>query len=129
MFPPVENLVSAAPDVPNWKIIPFRPRHGTGYGIEFGETKLGPENIRFKLSGDGDKVGLSLFFIGMEPTDLVKGAAFLLLDTVLGEYDKETKVGFIEWFQLDLYADASELKPFEQLPQAFDAFYEMIGGK
>jgi hypothetical protein len=48
------------------------------------------------------------------------GIAYLLLDQALGEYDVETRVGFIEVKPSN--AAATGAVKLQQLPEAFDAF-------
>lgn len=124
-FSLVEELVANAPETPEWKIIAFRQRGGEICTISIGDIELGSAQIWFRLEGDGDKIGINLYFGGISLNDEVAGASFLLLDNALGEYDMETKVGFIERHQLKSEADVGHLKPFDQLPEAFDAFYTM----
>jgi hypothetical protein len=51
-------------------------------------------------------------------------ASFLLLDNALGEYDVEMKTGFIERHALPQEPEQRGLKPFNELPHTFDAFYD-----
>ena len=125
-FPVVESLVAAAPELGGWKIIAFRQRGDAGAVIQIGAVELGPEQMWFALEKDGDQVGLELYFGGIELSDEVAGAAFILLDVALGEYDVETKVGFVERHQLQPDADVTRLRPFEDLPAAFDEFYRQM---
>ncbi len=124
-FPLVRGLISSAPEISGWEIIAFRQRGGAECTIGMGDIELGPAQMWFRLEGDGDRVGIHLYFGGIELNDEVVGAAFILLDNALGECDMETKVGFIERYQLKPEDDVSQLKPFEKLPEAFDAFYAM----
>ena len=124
-FPAVEQLVAAAPTIPDWKIIAFRQRGDMESTITYGDVELGPQHMQFRLEGDGDRVGIHLYFHDIELNDGVAGAAFILLDNALGEYDMETKVGFIERYQLQTADERIDVKPFEQLPAAFDAFHVM----
>ena len=125
-FPVVQSLVDAAPQIDGWQIIAFRQRGDTECAIKMGDVDLGPEQMWFRLEADGDKVGLNLYFGGIELNDEVAGAAFILLDNALGEYDMETKVGFIERHQLQTEADVTRLQAFEKLPTAFDSFYHQL---
>ena len=122
-FPNVQSLVNAAPTIEGWQIIAFRQRGDTECAIKMGDVDLGPEQMWFHLETDGSKIGLNLYFGGIELTDEVANAAFILLDNALGEYDMETKVGFIERHQLQPEADVTRLQTFGKLPAAFDKFY------
>ncbi|NUP08834.1 MAG: hypothetical protein HOW73_22535 [Polyangiaceae bacterium] len=98
-FPAVEELYAAAPDLPRWQVVKFRPRVGTGMTVEIDGVKVEPEKIRYRLSPEGGKLGIVLCMEGMTPTTdaRFKQAGYLLLDGALGEYDVETKVGFIDF--------------------------------
>jgi hypothetical protein len=96
-FPFVHALADAAPLLPRWIIVRFRPRR------EPGEIRIGPTTIRsadvsiVPEALDG-KVGLQVLIAGYQPTpnSLFEQIGFLLLDQVLGEFDVETKLGYIE---------------------------------
>lgn len=128
----VEELVANAPKIPQWKISAFRQRGSMECAISMGYIDLGPEQIWFRLEGAGDKVGIHLYFAGIGLSNELPGSAAVLFDAALvllgnavGEYDLQTKVGFMEPHPLKPEDDVSQLKPFEKLPEAFDAFYAM----
>jgi hypothetical protein len=127
-FSAVESLVAAAPSLPHWKIIAFRQRGNAECVVKYQDIELGPHHMRFRLEGDGDRVGIHLYLCGVELRPEVEGAVFILLDNALGEYDMETKVGFVERYSLGSEDEHASLKPFEQLPAAFDAFYALTQG-
>jgi hypothetical protein len=53
-------------------------------------------------------------------------AAFLMLDSALGEYDVETKVGSINTFPTPPDPPAQGLKPFPTLTEEFDSLYKLM---
>jgi len=121
-FPAVESLHASAPSLPRWTFIEFRPRR-SAMTIQMGDVKLEPKDIEVAVEADGDKAGFTVFVKGYDESQSqqYKHAAFIMLDQAIGEYDMETKVGFIE------------VKPFEQeseykrhglddLPRMFDEF-------
>ncbi len=59
-------------------------------------------DIYFVAVADRGKMGLKLYVKGLAPGNRkwIKQACFLLLDHALGEYDAETKVGFVEFKSL-----------------------------
>jgi hypothetical protein len=125
-FPAVERLVAAAPDLPGWNILPFRQRVGTELTIQYGDIELGAEDIWFTAEPQGDRVNLTLYVRGLPPKfppgrrKMHQGAAFILLDAALGEYDTEMKVGGIDWKPLPKDPAAEGLRPFPELPEAVD---------
>jgi len=121
-FPAVKRLVAAAPAVPGWKVIAFRPRLGTSYAIELGDgSKLSGDDISFRVIGAKDgKLDVALYVKAMATvSNATKQAVFLQLDSALGEYDVETRLGTIDIEPgMSMPNDA---RPFRDLPGAVDA--------
>jgi hypothetical protein len=126
VFPAVKRLVAAAPAIPGWKVVAFRPRKGAGLTIEVGGgTKLGADDLYFVVLPTAKPpapVDLMLYVPGLGGPDdeAVKQVSYLLLDATLGEHDVETKVGGIA------LKPASEkpasAKPLRDLPRLVDAW-------
>jgi hypothetical protein len=120
-FPAVIALADAAPALPRWKIIKFRPRRDFQSPVTLNGLTISPGQVKFTIEPDGEKVGITLFIEGYSPAERVRyaGVIYLMLDQALGEYDVETKVGAIEF--KDRSAPSKLLKqPFSLLPQSFD---------
>ncbi|MBK6750124.1 MAG: hypothetical protein IPG67_08980 [Acidobacteria bacterium] len=83
--------------MPKWKIIKFRPRREQMREITFDGKRVFSRQISFTVEADGDKAGITLFMEGYEPSghNTFGSIGFLYLDNCLGEYDVETKVGFV----------------------------------
>ena len=122
-FPAVIALVDAAPSLSRWKITKFRPRRGFQSPVMLNGFRLAPDQVRFTIGPDGDKAGLTLFIDGYDPAEREKfaSAVYLMLDQTLGEYDVETKVGFIE---LESASAPSRLvkQAFSSLAESFDGW-------
>ena len=116
-FPAVKNLVDAAPSLEEWIIIPFRPPKGTGFIIKIGDYSLGAEDVWFSCEPDGDRIGLILYIKGLsaENEDAAARASFILLDSALGEYAVEEKIGFIEIIALPDDPKVFDLHPFASI--------------
>jgi hypothetical protein len=98
-FPAVKTLVSAAPDIPGWKIIAFRPpvQDISDLTLMLGDTEVSANDIWFAVQQSGPNFDLEIF-LNIPPTsnrDTVTGAAFLILDHTVGEYNVETRFGSI----------------------------------
>lgn len=121
-FPAVEALHAAAPALPRWRWIRFRPRRGPS-DIQIADRVIRAEDVRYVLYQDEEpgKLGILLFMEGYteEEHNLYGQVGFLMLDGALGEYDVETRVGGI-----DIDSPASKYfaqsLPLEQLPRHFD---------
>ena len=122
VFPGVISLADAAPALPRWKVIKFRPRHGQG-PVSLNGLKIAPEQMEFTLEPDGTKIGVTLFIEGYSEAEREKyaGVGFLLLDQSLGEYDVETKVGFVEFKPSSTKSNLVK-QPFPALAESFDRF-------
>lgn len=120
-FPAVIALADAAPSLSRWKITKFRPRRGFQSPVTINGFRLTPDQVRYTIAPDGDKAGLTLFIDGYAPDEREKfaSAIYLMLDQTLGEYDVETKVGFVE---LEPASTPSRLakQPFSSLAESFD---------
>jgi hypothetical protein len=126
-FPAVVGLADAAPPLPRWKITKFRPRRGFQSPVTLNGLRISPEQLQFTIEPDGDKAGITLFIEGYNLREHEKyaGVVYLMLDQALGEYDVETKVGFIE---LKSNSAASNLakQSFSSLATAFDKLVKFI---
>jgi hypothetical protein len=123
LFPFVQGLVAAAPELPGWKILAFRQRKETdGLSLRMGDLELDPKTVWFKAKREQGKVALTLYLDGLTPKnkDSLSRAALILLDTALGEYDVEMKVGPLEFKPLPADPAARGLHPFKELPQQVD---------
>lgn len=117
VFHAVKKLVAAAPNLPAWKVIAFRPPKGNDFAIGFGEFKLGMDDIWFLAKPAGQKTNLTLFIRGFEGENERKatGAAFLLLDAAIGEYNVVTKIGHIDMQPISDDPSASGKLPLKDL--------------
>jgi hypothetical protein len=121
-FPAVRRLAAAAPSMPQWIVIPFRPPKDIEQIVRFGDVQLGPDDLWFTSEQSDGRIGLTLFVRGLteENHRTLGGAAFILLDNALGEYVVETAIGFIEWRPLPGDPPGAGLTPFRRLRDVFD---------
>ena len=123
-FPAVEQLYASAPKLDRWIFIKFRPRR-TPMDVQYNGVKVKADDVYCTVEPDRGKAGITVFFRGYEAEQdkAYKGIAFLMLDQALGEYDVETKVGFI---QVKPFSADSELekKPVKEVTKIFDGFWK-----
>lgn len=121
-FPAVEALHASAPSLPRWTFIKFRPRR-SAMTIQIGNVKLEPADIEVAIEADGNKAGFTVFVRGYnEPqSQQYNQAAFIMLDQSIGEYDMETKVGFIEVHPFEAETQFKR-HGLDNLPLLFDEF-------
>lgn len=123
-FPAVERLFAAAPKSDHWIFVKFRPRR-TPMDIEYSGVKVKASDVFYTIEPDKDNAGITVYIQGLVP-DKIKiysGIAFLTLDQALGEYDMETKVGFV---QTKSFSEPSilEKQPIKNIAQNFDVFWK-----
>lgn len=120
-FPAVRALAAAAPELPHWRVVPFRPRRVTLASVSVLGLTLSPEAVRFELRPEPGGIGIVLFIPGYEKSDHARyiAAAFVLLDAALGEVDVETKLGSVELRPL-LRGSGEGAEPFPRLPSSLD---------
>ncbi len=126
-FGAVTTLVAAAPHLEKWKIIAFRPRHEL-CAVQIEGVRVDPDKVHFALLDDGKKAGVYLFIPGYVESQIIyKQIGYLLLDTALGEFDVETKVGLIKMFAPEAHVHEDRY-PLSKLPELFDQLMAQLGG-
>ena len=116
-FPDVIQLVEAAPKIDNFKIIAFRQR-GKDFNIQYNDVELDPDHVSFSYIVQDDHIDIVLYIKDYDPNNQDwEGAAFILLDTVIGEYDVVTKIGEIDF---QPFQESSDTKPLSELPNLVD---------
>lgn len=122
-FPFVIALADAAPELPKWKIIKFRPRREFFVDMRYEDVSVKVDEIRFSIEPDGEKPGITFYFEKYDESQRNPFTAitFLYLDNLIGEFDVATKVGFI---QAKHASDPSTLTrlSLSDLPATFDKF-------
>jgi len=97
-FPFVQSLAAAAPELPRWTIVRFRPARPHLTTVRLGELELDARSIEFLAEQDGDKANLTISVPGYKvtPQKAYEQAVFLLLDRMLSEYSVEMGIGDID---------------------------------
>ncbi|WP_136467978.1 hypothetical protein [Flagellimonas onchidii] len=120
LFPAVEKLVLAAPEIPNWKINAFRQRiPGEDLRIDFGEFSISYSDIFFKYEDEGEKIGIELYIKDFDGEGQKQNAIYILLDGLIGEYDTETVISWIDWKKLN-ELETGKLFKFHELRNLVD---------
>jgi hypothetical protein len=123
LFPSVLRAVHAAPDIPGWQVRAFRPRGPLTGELQFGDHKLGVDDIWYTVDSSEDGLHLTLWIRGLTPeTDpMLSRAALILLDNVIGEYDAVMKVRQLDRGPLPEHPEQQEgLFPLRELPALLD---------
>lgn len=122
-FAKVEALYAAAPPLPHWNLIKFRPRRPV-FDLAYGNVSVSAAAVRVDMSPNQDKSLLDLVVYLPAYQEAQKrdffAIAFLLLDNALGERDVATRMGHLDVRALPAGPDSLSL---QQLPQAFDRYF------
>lgn len=96
-FPTVGALADAAPPLPRWTIVRFRPRREPG-DFQIGNTIVRGADVSVVPETVDGKIGVRVLIAGYRPTphSVFEQIGFLLLDETLGEFDVERKIGYVE---------------------------------
>ncbi len=117
-FPAVLQLVKKAPPLPQWKIIAFRPRNAVEE-IRVGNLTLSLDDLFFKYQINNNKFDISIFTKRYQNDKNLLTAIYLALDSLLGEYDVETKIGLVEIGDFETVSK-NQLISLNKLPQILD---------
>lgn len=119
-FEAVRRVAAAAPKLKRWKVIAFRPRRPLDGQLELEDgVKLSLKDFTFKeLGRAAGKVDVEIAVKGRNGANAkeIDNAAYLVLDTVLGEYDAETKIGVIDFID----APKKSHRPLSELAAVVD---------
>ena len=109
-FDAVFDLHEAAPEFEFFEVIAFRQPSEEEFSVQFGSRQLTWDDVHYTALQDveHEEVSLTLYVKGMtkDNEEDIMQAVFLLLDSVIGEYNMGVHVGEIEF------------RPFEAHPQA-----------
>ncbi|MDR2600403.1 MAG: hypothetical protein LBC73_09020 [Oscillospiraceae bacterium] len=129
-FGEVEKLFNQKPELEKWKMIKFRPRKESDCTIKINDMEISPKDIFYTLFADGEKIGILVFIEKYnENIELYGQVTFLFLDTLLGEYDVETKVGAIEITDFTSEYFSTDALSLDTLANCFDTVYKDITTK
>lgn len=100
-FDRVRRLVSAAPEMPGWKVIAFKPAHGFGFRTEYAGACLDPARLWFQPLRQASRPGAVVLRVamhegvGLSEEDFVN-AMHVVVDAGLGELVASQRVSWIE---------------------------------
>lgn len=119
-FSAVNKMISKSPKLKNWQFNSFRQRiSGDELTINYGDYKIGYDDIYFTYSTDNDELGIELFTRNFEDSGEMKNAIYILLDGLIGEYDVTVNINWIEWKKLE-EENIQSLQPLIDLRKVID---------
>ncbi len=123
LFPIVEDVVSHAPKLDNWIVTAFRPRlYQRNQIIDLDGITLDYHDIYFSYEEQNNKLIIDVFINGyVEGDNRYIHLYFLLLDSLIGEYDA---VMMIEETKVHPLQNKTNLEEFPKLLHIIDQIKE-----
>ena len=120
-FQVVKELVSEAPDIPHWKITAFRPRlHQRNQIIDLDGISMDYHDVFFTYRETEEGLEVDAYIKGYDGSDnRYVHLYFLLLDSLIGEYDSVTVIKRTSLFPFER---SKGLYPFQELLQIVDEY-------
>jgi len=122
LFPVVQALYAARPNVAGWKIVAFRqrrpPNELKSLEFEIEGKKYDPTACSFVAQRNGDRLDIALFSPTEDVSDHVKTIMMVMVDHVIGEYNTETRISGIDY--LPRSKTWKTAKPLPALAQLLD---------
>ena len=121
LFDLVSNIVKNAPFMKQWKITAFRPRlHQRNQIIDLDGISMDYHDVFFDYEVDLEGIKMFVYLNGYTGKDnRFVHLYFLLLDSLIGEYDSVKYITSTEVFKLESKKD---LKSFPDLIEIIDEF-------
>jgi hypothetical protein len=118
----VRELVDSAPEMPGWRVVPFRQPRLEPAVISFLDRDLTVDNILFSIDCEyeGGDVDVTLYIDGLTNDNYrhMAHCAMLLMESLVGELPIMTQVHEIEYASLPEKENAEEVRPLRDLPAA-----------
>jgi hypothetical protein len=121
-FPFVNDLVSSAPQLKNWKVIAFRQPRKNVTQVKYKGLSIDTNDVFFRYAKINGKIDLELHMKSFYESAEWSAGTFLLLDTILGEYYTALRIGAIEKRTLD-ENEVSDLHPIRCLAQIVESYH------
>lgn len=95
-FPAVIETIKAAPLLARWDFIAFRQPMGTQFELDVNGKVISTDELFYTYEMiDKESMGMVLYC--KEFTEEIVPALFLALDSIIGEYQVESRLGFVEF--------------------------------
>lgn len=123
LFPYVIRLSNELKLLTRWIVVPFRQRLQNAANLELriGDIVICGKDIFFVSKDVGNRLDLVIFIKGVDNVDnSVINAVFLVLDSVLGEYDVTSEIGKIEVKPFSSLNNGEKAQGLSMLPEIID---------
>ncbi|WP_139228615.1 hypothetical protein [Planctomicrobium piriforme] len=121
IFSHVRSLVAAAPQLPGWKVIAFRPAQGFTFVHKFDDVKLEASTLWFQPLVSKSNPGSLGLMMGVpdlkdEQKDAVVNSLWIVVETGIGEERCAERIKYVDATKLPDNPDASGFLPLAELP-------------
>lgn len=118
-FDEVFDLHETAPELERFTIIPFRQASDEEVSVNWGDMELTRDDVYYTALRDleREEVSLNLYIKGLteENNEELIPVVFILLDSVIGEYNMGVHVGNIEFRPFEAHPKARPIKTLKEL--------------
>lgn len=118
-FDGVFDLYETAPNLARFIVIPFRQASEEEFSINWGDIELTRDDVYYIAHKDVEReeVNLTLYIKGLtnENTDELMPVVFLLLDSVIGEYNMGVHVGTVKCHPFKEHTNAQPIMKLKEL--------------
>jgi len=126
-FRSVISLAESAPELKRFTVVTFRQRKDINFVLTYKGATVSFNDVLFSIESDEHAVNISLYIRGNreDVEEIYVGIGFLVLDSILGEFDVITKVNSVSFLPYEAECGL-EKYPIDQLPSMFDSFFQEI---
>jgi hypothetical protein len=117
----VKDLVSAAPAIPGWKIVPFKPAQGFGFVTIYDDITVSPDSAWFSVVpayAAADGIDLRVAYVQFDPAqaETYLAATYIMLEAGLGELETALIIRSVEVCAASSDPRAEGHRPLTELP-------------
>lgn len=119
-FPNAFGLVNESPEIEGWVFRALKPRIGPKTLFELNGKRFDSEDFYFHYEEENEKLNITFYhpYKNIHKEELFS-VSLHLLDTIIGEYDTSTYIGFIEF---EKYKHQKGSLPLTKIVTVVDSF-------
>lgn len=118
-FEEVFDLHEMAPELERFTVIPFRQASDEEFTINWGDMELTRDDVYYTALKDleSEEISLNLYIKGLTKVNKEEliPVVFILLDSVIGEYNMGVHVGHIEFHPFEVHPKAQPIRTLKEL--------------
>ena len=119
------QLVSSAPSLPDWTVVPFKQPMGVDFSINHQGLEIDPSSMYFRpmtSASDPEALGIRVTLPGYDKNDRERmlDLTYLVLDTVLGEVSFANDIQYVDVCAPPEDPEQSQFIPLSRLAEFID---------